>query len=86
MTPVIPSELANLVGSAGLIAVLVWFARRFLDRWEDSQRELIAALTGAIKENNELLLSVRSHLQGDTGYRHHDTRTPPNHPHAQALD
>jgi hypothetical protein len=55
-------EVSNLIGTAGLIGVLVWFARRFLERWEKSQGELVTALTGVIKDNSTMLGDVREAL------------------------
>lgn len=75
------AKVLNLGGTLGTIAVLIWFCRRFLDRWETSQRELVEALRGVLKENNELLIAVRSHLAGDTDH----WRKPPIAPRHKAT-
>lgn len=68
-----PSELPNLLGNAALACVLFWFARRFLDQWQAAQRELFEALQGIVRENNQLLISVRDvlhkcHHTGETEF------------------
>ncbi len=73
-------ELSNLAGTAGLIAVLIWFCRAFLLRWEASQRDLVEALQGVLRENNELLTAVRTHLAGDTERLHRNHYAHDPHP------
>jgi hypothetical protein len=96
MNPAPLPDITNLIGTAGLIAVLIWFCRAFLVRWETSQAAFLEALQGIIKENNELLSQVRDAIQrcpgnGDTALlrkpsNHYERHPHPTHPKPEALD